>query len=203
WRFDGSALQNVGHSVACQIVAQIQQGTNNARVAPGTVLDSHLHHQRFDVVFRARSAGTTAGAPIVLSSDQLSVPSQQSPRGDDRCDLRQRASAEPFGSRREPAALVVRETKSATAELLAQHPILLAQIVDCLLLLLIHPARDGNQHEPKRVENAHCSTVSWALCIVFNAFDFLDNTRSIRSAPAANALAHRRIAEAFPDFMTC
>src|SRR5262249_34445351 len=55
-------------------------------------------------------------------------------------------------------------------------PILLAQIVDCLLLLLIHPARDGNQHEPKRVENAHCSTVSWALCIVFNAFDFLDNT---------------------------
>src|SRR5215467_10932186 len=66
--------------------------------------------------------------------------------------------------------------KSATAELLAQHPILLAQIVDCLLLLLIHPARDGNQHEPKRVENAHCSTVSWALCIVFNTFDFLDNT---------------------------
>ena len=82
-----------------------------------------------------------------------------------------------LGSRREPATLVVRETKSATAELLAQHAILLAQIVDCLLLLLIHPARDGNQHEPKRVENAHCSTVSWALCIVFNAFDFLDNTR--------------------------
>src|SRR5215470_863028 len=86
------------------------------------------------------------------------------------------ASAESFGSRREPATLVIRETKSATAELLAQHPILLAQIVNCLLLLLIHPARDGNYHEPERVENAHCSTVSWALCIVFNAFDFLDNT---------------------------
>jgi len=106
------------------------------------------------------------------------VPSQQSPRGDDRCDLRQRASAETFGSHRKPATLVVRETKSATAELLAQHPILLAQIVDCLLLLLIHPARDGNQQEPKRVENAHCSTVSWALCIVFSAFDFLVNTPS-------------------------
>jgi hypothetical protein len=105
------------------------------------------------------------------------VASQQNPRGDDRCDLRQRASAEPFGSRREPATLVVRETKSATAGLLAQRPILLAQIVDCLLLLLIHPARDGNQHEPERVENTHCSTVSWALRIVFNAFDFLDNTR--------------------------
>jgi len=78
------------------------------------------------------------------------------------------ASAESFGSRREPATLVVRETKSATAELLAQHPILRAQIVDCLLLLLIHPARDGNCHEPERVENAHCSTLSWALCIVFN-----------------------------------
>src|SRR5262249_39808313 len=114
-------------------------------------------------------------------------------------DLRQRASAESFGSRREPATLVIRETKSATAELLAQHPILLAQIVDCLLLLLIHPARDGNQHEPKRVENAHCSTVSWALCIVFNAFDFLDNTAS-RTASFRLRAAHsggedRRLAE--------
>src|SRR5215831_21093091 len=122
-------------------VEQIRQCTNDARIAPGTVLDSHLHHQRFDVGFRARSAGTTAGAPIVLSSDQLSVPSQQSPRADDRCDLPKRASAEPFGSRREPAALVVRETKSATAELVAQHPILLAKVVDCLLVLLVYPAR--------------------------------------------------------------
>src|SRR5262249_7287582 len=81
------------------------------------------------------------------------------------CDSARRPS--PLARGREPATLVVRETKSATAELLAQHPILLAQLVDCPLLLLIHPARDGNQHEPKRVENAQCSTVSWALCIVF------------------------------------
>src|SRR5215831_9042438 len=31
----------------------------------------------------------------------------------------------------------------------------------------------------------------------------LPPARSIRSAPAANALAHRRIAEASPDFTTC
>ena len=92
--------------------------------------------------------------------------------------MRQRASVETFGSHRKPSTLVVRETKSATAELLEQHPILLAQIVDCLLLLLIHPARDGNQQEPTRVENAHYSTVLWALCIVFSAFDFLVNTPS-------------------------
>ena len=111
-------------------------------------------------------------------------------RGDDRCDLRQRVSADSFCPRRKPATLGIRETKSATAELLAQHPILLAQIVDCLLLLLIHPARDGNQHEPKRVENAHCSTVSWALCIVFSAFDVLDNTGTATGPCNAHSHAH-------------
>jgi hypothetical protein len=63
------------------------------------------------------------------------------------------------------------------------------------LLLLIHPARDGNQHQPKRVENAHCSTVSWALCIVFNAFDFLDNTRSMKSNTLISVLRSERLGQ--------
>src|SRR5215472_14556343 len=49
--------------------------------------------------------------------------------------------------------------------------------VDCLLLLLIHPARDGNQHEPKWVENAHCSTVSWARIGEFARLDAISWTR--------------------------
>jgi hypothetical protein len=62
--------------------------------------------------------------------------------------------------------------------LLAQHPILLAQIVDCLLLLLIHPARDGigtNRNGSRTLTvqpyHGHCA---------FSAFDFLDNTRTRR-----------------------
>jgi hypothetical protein len=91
------------------------------------------------------------------------VPGQQSLRRDDRRDLRQSAPAEPLGSGSEPTALVIRATNSAAAELLAQNPILLTEIVDCLLLLLIHPARDRDQHEPERIENAHRSTVSCGI----------------------------------------
>jgi hypothetical protein len=60
----------------------------------------------------------------------------------------------------EPAALVVCETKSAAPELLTENPVLLTQILNCFLLLLIHPARHADQHEPERIENAtHASTL--------------------------------------------
>ena len=81
-------------------------------------------------------------------------------RVDDGCDLRQRVPAEPLRSSCEPPTLVVRKTKSATAQLFAQNTILLAQIVNCLLLLLIHSVGDRDQHEPERIENTHNPTVS-------------------------------------------
>jgi hypothetical protein len=59
--------------------------------------------------------------------------------------------------------LFVREPESTTAELLTQDLVLFPQILDCLLLLLIHPARDRDQHEPERIENAHPSTVSGVI----------------------------------------
>ena len=83
--------------------------------------------------------------------------SQQSLRSDDGRDLRQSATAEVLCSRREPTPLVVGETKSAAPKLFAQYPVLLTQIVDCLLLLLIHPTRDRDQHEPERIKNVHAS----------------------------------------------
>jgi hypothetical protein len=56
--------------------------------------------------------------------------------------------------------LVIGETKSAASELLAQNPVLLPQRVDRLLLLVIHPAGNGDHQEPKRVEDRHRSTLS-------------------------------------------
>jgi hypothetical protein len=82
--------------------------------------------------------------------------------------------------------LFVREPESTTAELLPQDLVLLAQTLDCLLLLLIHPARDRDQQEPERIENAHPSTVSRvisgrpAIRIVFSASEFLDKKGSSR-----------------------
>jgi hypothetical protein len=114
------------------------------------------------------------------------MPGQQSLRGDDRCDLRQSASSEPLCPGCEPATLTVRESKSAATELLAQYPVLLTQVVDRLLLLLVHPAGNGNDHEPERIENAtHAfnrimrimrgQAVSGNV-LFFSTFELLDST---------------------------
>lgn len=111
-------------------------------------------------MIRPWSAGPAAGGAIVLPGDQLPVPGQESLRGDDRCHRHQSAVAERLCFDGHSTALVVRKPESTTAELLTQDLVLLAEVVDCLLLLLIHPARDRDQHEPERIENGHPSTVS-------------------------------------------
>jgi hypothetical protein len=89
------------------------------------------------------------------------MPGQQCLRRDDRCQLRQSPASKSFRSDCETAALIVRESRSASAELLAQDPVLLTQVLNRLLLLLIHPASHGDEHKPDRIENAtHASTVS-------------------------------------------
>ena len=88
---------------------------------PVAVLDGHLHHAGFDFIFSARSAGTTAGGAIVLPSNQLSVPAR-SVSGVTIVAICARARRpSPFALAREPPTLIVRETKSPSAELLAQN----------------------------------------------------------------------------------
>ena len=98
--FNATSLQDVGNRASRQVVSEVRQCTDNARVSPVAVLDGHFHHQRFDFVSRAGSTGTAAGAPIALPSDQLSVPGEQSLRRNDGCELRQSAPFEALRSRR-------------------------------------------------------------------------------------------------------
>ena len=49
---------------------------------------------------------------------------------------------------------MVTETKSASAELLAKVPVLLAKVVNDLQLALIHPPGNGDQQKAERVENS-------------------------------------------------
>src|SRR3954471_6373939 len=89
------------------------------------------------------------------------MPGQQSLRCHNRGHLSQKLPSESFCFRSETATLVIQQTKSPATKLFPENPVLLAQVVDCLLLLVIHPASNGNEHEPERIENAtHASTVS-------------------------------------------
>jgi hypothetical protein len=52
------------------------------------------------------------------------------------------------------AALIVGEAKSPVAQLLPQGSVLLAEVVDCELLVFVHPAGHCDQQKPERVENS-------------------------------------------------
>jgi hypothetical protein len=85
-------------------------------------------------------------APIVLHGDELSIPAEDCVRGNDAAELTQHLYAEFLPLHHEAAPLFVVEPKALGAELLTQHPILLLQIIDDLLLLSIGPTGDRNQY---------------------------------------------------------
>ena len=98
---------------------------------------------------------------VVLPSDQRPVPREQGVRGHDGPELLQHASTEcvGFGGQTEP--LVVGEPEPPRSELLAEHAILLLQIVDDVALLLVDPAGQRDQKEPERMpERNHGRSVS-------------------------------------------
>jgi hypothetical protein len=89
------------------------------------------------------------------------VPGQQGLRCDNRSDFSQSASSESFGLGCEPATLIVGKSKPAPAELFPKYSVFLPQVVDRLLLLLVHPSGNRNEHESERIQNpTHASTVS-------------------------------------------
>jgi hypothetical protein len=81
------------------------------------------------------------------------VPSQQYLGRDDRGHLGHKLSPQSFDLRGE-SALLIREPEATAPELLAQHAILLAEVLDHLLLLLIHPSGHGDQDESEGIQNS-------------------------------------------------
>jgi len=52
-----------------------------------------------------------------------------------------------------PTALVIVESHAVTADLLPKNPILLQKVLDGLLLMLVHPSSNGNNHKLKWIQN--------------------------------------------------
>jgi hypothetical protein len=61
---------------------------------------------------------------------------------------------ETFGLSGQSTPLVVVEAYAVPAELLSQNAIFFAKIVDDQQLTLVHPAGDGDQHEPKWIQHS-------------------------------------------------
>src|SRR3954465_15658301 len=117
------------------------------------MLFRYANHQSFQFWARARSPGSAALAAIIFLSDEFSMPRQQGLRCNKRADLRQMFPPQAFRLGCQSTSLVVVESHSSVSKLLAQTPVLLAQVLDRLQLALIHPASQGNHHELDWIKN--------------------------------------------------
>ena len=80
-------------------------------VAPLRILDGHLYHERDDLPAHRGPTSTSAGAPIVLRSDQSPVPAENRVRGHDTSHLDQGPSSEFLASHREWTTLGIGQPK--------------------------------------------------------------------------------------------
>jgi hypothetical protein len=115
------------------------------------------------------------------------VPAEQRLWCHDGCHFGQHLCSEQPGLYCQTAALIIGEAKPSAAKLSTKDSVFLPQILDCVLLLLIHPA--GNREEQK-AERIQCSrhrfsSLTPLTCAVvdsscfaraFNQFQFLDIT---------------------------
>jgi hypothetical protein len=132
-------------------VPQICQCALDSSIAPVPVFLCHAHDERLDVGGGAWSPRLALVTTVVFLCYQLSVPGQQRLGCDDCGHLGQQFSSESFGLSGQPAALVIVEPQSSSAELLSQNAILLVKVVNDLQVALVHPPGDGNQHKPEGI----------------------------------------------------
>ncbi len=103
----------------------------------------------------AALAGRPAAQPaetVVLLGDELAVAAQEGLWGHEAGEPRQTlraANGRPFG--RQPAALLIGEPQPPATELLAQHPVLLLEVVNRLELAPMHPPGEEHQQETQRL----------------------------------------------------
>src|SRR5262245_53543074 len=81
------------------------------------------------------------------------MPCQQCRGSDDCGDLFENPPAEPFGFGGKPPPLAIRKSKAATCELLPENTILLDEILDDMLLPLVHPTGHGNDEKRKWIQS--------------------------------------------------
>ena len=107
------------------------------------------------------TTGPTLLAAVILLGNQLPVSGQEGLRRYDGCDFPQDATPQHLGPGGQAAALVVVQTESLVPELLPEHPVLFAEVIDRIALLLTQPSGDRNQQQSKRVEGpAHGARIA-------------------------------------------
>jgi hypothetical protein len=143
--------RNVGNGASADVVIQIGERALNPGIAPRAVLGRHPDDPLANLRGGARPSRAAAQVAFALAGDQRPMPREQGVRCHDGPDLRQRPSTECFGFRGQAPSLIVAEPEPPRSELLAQHVVLLLQIVDDVALLLVDPAGHRDKKKPTRM----------------------------------------------------
>ena len=146
-------LQDAGDRRAADPMANVLQGAEDPRVAPGGILFRHPHNQPPHLREHAR----TTAAPLrvrPLARDQLPMPAENRVGRDNGRDRTQTATAEPLSTRRQPTAFLIRQPDPAV-HVPAQNAVLLDQVDHGRLLPLVEPADQcgHEQAQGRRVEH--------------------------------------------------
>ena len=149
-RVDSVVVQDPLHRGPGDRVAEVRERAADPRVAPPRIVDRHPDHELGDVLSGHWSTSTSAGAAIVFRGDQSPVPTQDRIRGDDARDLRQDPPAEFVTAHSESTTLGVRQAKRPRAQVFAEDPILLPEIVDQIVLVTVHPASEREDEDLQR-----------------------------------------------------
>jgi hypothetical protein len=132
-------LENCRDGRPRHAVPQILQRTLEASVAPARILGRHPHDQTANL---REHVGPSRPAFRVrpLPGDELPVPAENGVGRDDRRHLRQTPPAERRAQSGQAPPFVVGEPHALVAEARFQHPVLFAQVLDDLVLLVLEPA---------------------------------------------------------------
>jgi hypothetical protein len=129
-------------------MTDVLESTLDPRVAPPGILFRHPHHEAADFCQHLMAAGPL---PCVrpFPRDELSMPSQNRVRGDDRGDLAQDAPSEPVAQDRQPPPIVIHQLEPLPTQLASKDPILFNQIRQGASLLAIQPTSQHREHDLK------------------------------------------------------
>ena len=89
--------QDPFNRISPDLVAQVVESPSNSGVAPTRILTGHPENQLPDFNCGFRTTGSSAFAAVVLSRDQLPIPSEQSVRSHQGLYLNEPSSADLLG----------------------------------------------------------------------------------------------------------
>ena len=141
------AVTDVVDGGIAQLKSQIVQGTDNAIAAPSWVFRDQFDDEFFKFRIHGRSTDWIGPGKGPLFGDQGTEPTEQSVWSDQSGDLAKTPSADELGFASNPDSLSVGKAPGFAAQLFEEHTILLLEKFDHRLLVLIHPAGDGNKEE--------------------------------------------------------